>query len=310
MESLGISDELLARYVEKIKEAGHTLSVFDRCTDPEVQIREAKDADVMIVANMPVSNDVIRACDNLKYIDVAFTGVDHIGLDACRENNIKVSNASGYSTEAVAELAVGMALSISRSLKEAEEKCRSGGTKAGLYAVELRNRTVGIIGLGKIGTRSAELFHAFGADILAYSRRIHDDAPDYIRQTSFDEVLAGSDYLILHTPLTAETRGMINMDAFRKMKKNAIVINMARGPVINSDDLAEALNTGMILAAGTDVFDGEPPLDPSMPLLQAKNLTVTPHIGFFTEESMILRAEIVFDNLFSWLNGEQKNSIL
>ena len=273
-------------------------------------IEDTKSADAVIIANMPYKNEVIEAADQLKFIDVAFTGVDHVGLAAAKEKNIAVSNASGYSNEAVAELAMGMVLSLYRRMREVEARCRDNKTKDGLVGYEVKGKTVGIVGLGKIGTRSAELFHAMGADILASSRSVHADAPDYVKQVALEELLAASDIVILHCPLNDSTRGLINKDTLKLMKSSAILINVARGPVCNTADLAAALNNGVIAGAGIDVFDIEPPLAADEPLLATPNTLVTPHVAFATHESMTLRAEIVFDNLRAWMDGQQKNVIL
>lgn len=311
MESLGISkEELEARKAPFIAQ-GVEFAEYAKTTDVATLIEEAKDADAMIIANMPMPAEVISACENLKFIDVAFTGVDHVGLDAAREKGVKVSNASGYSNEAVAELALGMILSLYRYLREVESSCRIGGTKDGFVGYEIKGKTVGIVGLGKIGTRSAEIYHTLGANVIAYSRTIHQDAPDYVKQVSLDELLASSDIVILHCPINDESRGMINAEKLALMKKSAILVNVARGPVVVSRDLAEALKNGVIAGAGIDVFDKEPPLDPmSEAILYAPNTIVTPHVAFATKESMTLRAEIVFDNLKAFLEGGQLNKVL
>lgn len=310
MESLGISAQELESRKAPLIAQGHTFAEFPRTTDISTLIQEAEDADAMILANMPMPAEVIRGCKNLKFIDVAFTGVDHVGLNAAKEKGIAVSNASGYSNEAVAELVLGMALNILRNVSAVEARCRAGQTKDGLVGSELKGKTVGIIGFGKIGRRSAELFNAFGCKVLAQSRSHKADAPAYVEQVSQEELLKRSDIVVLHCPLNDSTRGMINAEKLAMMKSSAILINVARGPVVVSQDLADALNNGVIAAAGVDVFDKEPPLDLSEPLLNCKNCLVTPHVAFASKESMSLRAEIVFDNLSSWLNGEQKNIIL
>lgn len=310
MESLGISAEELALRKKPFEEQGHVFADFPRTTNVPTLIEQAKDADAMIIANMPMPGEVISSCDQLKFIDVAFTGVDHVGLAAAKERGVKVSNASGYSNESVAELVLGMALNILRNVGAVEARCREGLTKDGLVGWELKGKTVGIIGFGKIGRRSAELFHAFGCKVLAHSRTVKPDAPDYVEQIALDELLAQSDIVVLHCPLNDSTRGLINADKLAKMKRSAILINVARGPVVVAKDLADALNNGVIAAAGIDVFDKEPPLDLSEPLLNCKNCLVTPHVAFATKESMSLRAEIVFDNLAAFLAGEQKNVIL
>lgn len=310
MESLGISEEELDARKKPLEEKGVEFVSYPRTLDVPTLIGQAKDADAMIIANMPMPGEVIRACDKLKYIDVAFTGVDHVGLDACKEKGVAVSNASGYSNEAVAELVIGMAVSLLRNVSKVEERARQGRTKDGLVGCEIKGRNVGIIGLGKIGMRSAELFHAFGANVLASSRTNHADAPEYVRQVPLEEVLSESDVVVLHCPLNDSTRGMIDAQKLEMMKKNAILINVARGPVVNAKDLADALNNDVIAGAGIDVFDVEPPLSDDEPLLHAKNTLLTPHVAFASEESMSLRAEIVFDNLVSWMDGNQKNVIL
>lgn len=310
MESLGISEEELALRKKPFEEQGHTFADFPRTTDIPTLIRQAKDADAMILANMSMPGQVIRSCDRLKFIDVAFTGVDHVDLTAAKEQGIAVSNASGYSNEAVAELVLGMVLNILRNISAVEARCRAGQTKDGLVGSELKGKTVGIIGYGKIGSRSAALFHAFGCSILAQSRSYKENAPAYVQQVSQEELLKRSDIVVLHCPLNDSTRGMINGEKLAMMKPSAILINVARGPVVVSQDLADALNSGTIAAAGIDVFDKEPPLDLSDPLLNCKNCLVTPHVAFASKESMSLRAEIVFENLQRWMNGDQQNVIL
>ena len=310
MESLGISAEELAERKKPFEEKGVVFTDYPRTTDTAKLVEQAKDADALIIANMPLPDNVIAQCDNLKFIDVAFTGVDHVGLDAAKAKGIAVSNASGYSNEAVAELVIGMALDIARNIRQVEARCREGKDKTGLVGWEIKGKTVGIIGLGNIGSRSAELFHAFGATVLAQSRTKKAGIPEYIEQVSQEELLRRSDIVVLHCPLNDSTRGMINAEKLAMMKPTAILVNVARGPVVVAQDLADALNSGTIAAAAIDVFDKEPPLDLNAPLLHCKNCLVTPHVAFASQQSMSLRAEIVFDNLASWINGNQKNSIL
>lgn len=310
MESLGISAEELAARKAPFEAQGHVFVDYPKTTDPAKLIEEAKDADAMILANMPMPADVLRKCDKLKFIDVAFTGVDHVGLDAAKEKNIAVSNASGYSNEAVSELVIGTTLSLARNLRSVEDRCREGKDKTGLVGWEIKGKTVGIIGLGKIGTRTAELFHAFGATVLAQSRTHHDGIAEYIEQVTQEELLRRSDIVVLHCPLNDSTRGMINAEKLAMMKPTALLVNVARGPVVVEKDLAVALENGVIAGAAIDVFDKEPPLDTASPILHAPNCLVTPHVAFATQQSMSLRAEIVFDNLAKWMEGHQLNTIL
>lgn len=310
MESLGISAEELAARKAPFEAQGHVFVDYPKTTDPAKLIEEAKDADAMILANMPMPADVLRKCNKLKFIDVAFTGVDHVGLDAAKEKNIAVSNASGYSNEAVSELVIGTTLSLARNLRSVEDRCREGKDKTGLVGWEIKGKTVGIIGLGKIGTRTAELFHAFGATVLAQSRTHHDGIAEYIEQVTQEELLRRSDIVVLHCPLNDSTRGMINAEKLAMMKPTALLVNVARGPVVVEKDLAAALENGVIAGAAIDVFDKEPPLDTTSPILHAPNCLVTPHVAFATQQSMSLRAEIVFDNLAKWMEGHQINTIL
>jgi D-3-phosphoglycerate dehydrogenase len=309
LESLGINAEQLKRLEAPLKAKGIDFVCYARTNEQERLKAEIADADIAILANMPLNNEAVEAGKHLKFIDVAFTGVDHIGLAAAERKKIAVSNASGYANEAVAELAVGAVLSEYRALRKMEDACRSGMTKGMCTGQEIKGKTVGIIGLGKIGRRSAELFSAFGAHIIA-CRKHPAEKNDEIRILPLDEVLKQSDIVLLHCPLNEETRGMINAQKLAQMKPNAILVNMARGPIVNTEDLIDALQKKQIAGAVLDVFDQEPPLAPADPLLALDNVLVTPHIGFATAEAMEIRAEIVFDNLQSWLDGCQKNKIL
>lgn len=310
LESLGVPEEVLNACAKPLVDAGHTFKAYPKDTDPKVQIERAKDADVIMIANMPLSGEVISACPNLKYIDVAFTGVDHVDLDAARAKGVKVSNAAGYSNEAVAELTLCMMLALLRNVPQVEARCRAGQTKDGLVGVELMGKTVGIVGVGAIGTRTAELCHAFGCKVLGNKRHVRGDEPDYIEFVSLEELLSRSDIVSLHCPLNEDSRGMINKDTIAKMKPGALLINAARGPVVDSQALADALNNGDLGGAGIDVFETEPPLNLEHPLLHSKNTIVTPHVAFASTESMETRCKIVFDNIAQWMNGHQTNIIL
>ena len=310
LESLGVSEETLAACAKPLTDAGHTFVAYPKDTDPQVQIERAKDADILMIANMPLSGEVIRACKNLKFIDVAFTGVDHVDLDAAKEMGVKVSNAAGYSTQAVAEIALCMMLSLLRNIPQVEQRCRQGQTKDGLVGCELRGKTVGIVGAGAIGCRTAELCHAFGCKVLGYKRHVTGKEPSFIKFVSLDELLQQSDIVSLHCPINEESKHLINAQSIAKMKQGAYLINTARGPVVDSQALADALNSGYLAGAGIDVFEKEPPLSTDHPLLHSKNTIVTPHVAFASAESMVARAQIVFDNIQSYLNGNQKNIIL
>ena len=224
LESLGIPEAELKKYAQELEKEGHTFRAYEKNTDPAVQIERAKDADVIMLANMPLSGEVIRSCPSLRFIDVAFTGVDHVDLEAAKEKKIAVSNASGYSNESVAELVLGMAIDLFRKVPQVEKRCREEGTKDGLVGRELKGHTVGIIGYGAIGSRAAELFHAMGCRILAFSRHRKENVPDYVTYVTMEELLGQSDIVSLHCPLTPETRGLINAERIALMKKTAVLI--------------------------------------------------------------------------------------
>lgn len=309
LESLGISDGVIAKHAQKLENMGHSFTAYEKNTDPAVQVERCRNADAVMLANMPLSEAVIDKAEHLKFIDVAFTGVDHIPMEAARKKGIAVSNASGYATQAVAELCVSFMIQLLRNVNKTEKRCRTGGTKDGLIGNLLCGKTVGIVGAGAIGKRTAALCKAFGCTVLAYNRSKITDASVVDRQVSLEELLSSADIVSLHCPLTAETKGMIGKEQLAQMKKTAFLINTARGGVVDQDALATALSDGQIAGAALDVFDKEPPLPEDHPLLHAPNTIVTPHIGFASVESLEQRADIVFENLYSWLEGRQLNAV-
>lgn len=308
LEDLGCSPELVKANAEKLRQMGHEFKTFARTADLAALKNEVQDADVIMLANMPLPAEVLAAAPKARFIDVAFTGVDHIPVAQAKERGIAISNASGYADEAVAELCISLMIQALRQLGEAEDRTRTGGTKAGLSARLIQGKTVGIIGAGEIGKRLARILKAFGATVIAHNRHEVKD-PNIDKSVSLEELLKTSDIVSLHTPLTPETKGMIGEKELKMMKPSAILINTARGQVVDNAALARALNAGEIFGAGLDVFDMEPPLPLDYPVLHAKNTVVTPHLAFYSEESLEKRAEIVFDNLYAWLDGKQINVI-
>ncbi|WP_165076441.1 MULTISPECIES: NAD(P)-dependent oxidoreductase [unclassified Desulfovibrio] len=308
MENLGCSPELVEENAARLRALGHEFTTFEKTTDTERLKAETRDADVLMLANMPLPAEVLAAAPDVKFIDVAFTGVDHIPVADARERGIAISNASGYADESVAELCISLMIQLLRHLGEAERRVREGGTKAGLGANLLQGKTVGIIGAGAIGKRLAALCKAFGCTVLAHNRRpVSDPAID--ESVGLDELLRRSDIVSLHCPLTPETKGLIGAPQLAMMKKTALLINTARGPVVDNKALAEALNAGTIAGAACDVFDMEPPLPADYPLLHCKHIILTPHLAFYSQESLEERAKIAFANLFAWLAGKQANKI-
>lgn len=311
VEPLAVKPETMQAFEEKVRKLGHSLTVYnDR--DASVEGLKARSAgmDAIIIANTPYGAEIIDACPELKYIDVAFTGVDHIDIAHCKEKGIRVSNASGYSDVCVTELAFGMMLSLSRYMVQCDQAVRDGKDKTGLVGTELAGKTLGVIGTGKIGSRVIAIARAFGMKVIAYSRTVKPELQAIgVEYLSLDEVMALSDIVTLHTPNNAETKGLISREMIGKMKPSAIFINTARGPIVDSQALADALNAGKIRAAGIDVFEMEPPIPKDHPLVNAKNVLLAPHVAFATKEAMERRAEIVFENLYAWLDGKMLNPI-
>ena len=303
MEPLGVEQE---KFMQIAREAvGNDVEIvcYDtRTTDVEELGRRGRDADIIAIGNLPFPREVLEKCENVKMLAVAFTGLDHVDLKYCEERGIKVQNCAGYATTAVAELTFGLLLDLCRNIGKCDTAARNGGTKAGLIGFELEGRTMGIVGTGAIGARVAKLAAAFGMDVIAYSRTPGKVAG--VRYVSLEELLAQADVVSLHVPLTEETRGMIGAEELALMKKTAVLVNTARGPVVDTKALADALNSGRIAGAAIDVFDKEPPLDADEPLINAKNTVVTPHVAFATNESMIKRAEIEFRNIAEFIKDK------
>ena len=309
LESLSVSDEVLQKYIKILEKNGHNFTHYERNDDVNLQIERAKNADILMLANMPLKGEVIRACKNLKYINIAFTGVDHVDVKTAKEMGIKLSNAPGYSNDSVAELTLCLMLSLLRKIPQVDTRTRDGKTKDGLVGNELKGKTIGIVGTGAIGMAVAKLCHAFGCKIVAFNGFSHKENTDLITYLPLEEVLEISDIVTLHCPLTEKSKNLINKEALSYMKKSAILINAARGGVVDTEALADCLNNGKISGAGIDVFETVPPLDIDHPLLKTPNTIVTPHIAFATKESMEKRAEIVFENLNQFLSGNHVNKV-
>lgn len=308
IEPLGVDSQKLLAMAEAALPEHVEIQYYDtRVTDTASLIERGKDADIIAVSNLPLNADVINGCTNLKMLSVAFTGVDHIALDACKARNILVSNCAGYSTAAVADLVFGMVIALYRNMVPCNDVVRKGGTKDGLVGFELEGKKFGVIGTGAIGLRVADIARAFGCTVYAYSRT-KKDVPG-ITYVDMDTLLRECDIVSLHTPLNESTRGLIGREQLALMKPSALLINTSRGPVVDSQALADALNSGAIAGAGIDVFETEPPVSETHPLLTAKHVIATPHVAFATKEALEKRAVIVFDNISGWLAGRPQNVI-
>ena len=308
LEPLGVEqDKLLALAEEKLHDKVDVTYYDTRTTDTDTLVMRAKEADILTFSNLPFPKQVLEQCPNLKMISVAFTGVDHVAMEECGRRGILVSNCAGYSNTAVSELVFGLALSLYRHIPSCDQAVRQGKDKTGLVGLELAGKTFGVVGLGAIGRRTALLAQAFGCRVYAYNRS--PKPMEGVTAVDLDTLLSVCDIVSLHVPLTQETKGMIGGREFALMKPNAILINTARGPVVDSAALAEALRENRLAGAAVDVFETEPPLSVDHPLLCCPNLIATPHVAFATKEALYQRACIALDNIAAYLDGHPQNIV-
>ena len=299
VESLGIPQARFEELKKHYASMGHQFTYYlDRKEDEDTLIERMRDADIAVISNIKLPATVLCQCPKLRYLSVAFTGLDHIDLAYCKEHNISVQNAAGYSTTAVSELAVGMMLDLLRDIVTLQEKIRQGGSRGTFLGRELRGKTVGVVGTGAIGTATIRLLLAFGAKVIAYSRTQRPDVEALgVQYMPLNALLQQSDIVTLHVPLNNSTRGLIGEAELELMKPTSLLINTARGPVCDIAAVGKALVNGRIAGAAFDVFEQEPPLPVDHLLLSTGRCLTTPHIAFATEESFAARADIVFGHI-------------
>lgn len=308
IDPLEVDREIIENHKEKIESLGHEFEYFEESAgSDEEKIERLKDTDIAIITNKPLTSQVIDNT-NLDLIDVAFTGVDHVDLEACKEKGIKVLNASGYSDDSVAELVIGLTISVLRKFNENRANIFDGENNY-LLGELIKGKTFGVIGTGNIGSKLIDLLSVFGCKIIAYSRTEKEEIKAKgVEYVDLPTLLKESDIVSLHIPNNKETKGFLGKEELDIMKDGAVLINCARGAVVDNDYLAKLLNEDK-LRAGIDVFDMEPPLPEDYPLRNAKNVILTNHVAFYTKEAMEIRADIVFDNLYQYLDGNIVNEI-
>lgn len=311
LEPLRVPESLIEELAAPLKEAGHEFVYYDeKTTDVDELSKRSEDADIVIIANNPYPKEAFEKATNLKLIDVAFTGVDHVDQAAAAEQGIQIANAAGYSNTAVAELVIGLTIDVLRGISVGNETIQQGEDVVVYQGNEIRGKTVGIVGTGSIGLETARLFKAFGANLIGYNRSEKQEAKELgLEYVSLDELLQQSDIVSVHLPLNDETKNTLSREKLELMKESAVLINAARGPIVDNDALAELLNEGKIAGAGIDVFDMEPPIPADYPLLSAKNAVLTPHVAYLTDESMVTRAHIAFDNVEKFIAGSPQNIV-
>lgn len=308
IDPLEVDRQIIENHKEKIESLGHEFEYFEESArSDEEKIERLKDTDIAIITNKPLTSQVINNT-KLDLIDVAFTGVDHVDLDACKEKGIKVLNASGYSDDSVAELVIGLTISVLRKFNENRSNIFNGENNY-LLGELIKGKTFGVIGTGNIGSKLIDLLSVFGCKIIAYSRTEKEEIKAKgVEYVDLPTLLKESDIVSLHIPNNKETKGFLGEEELDLMKEGAVLINCARGAVVDNDYLAKLLNEDK-LRAGIDVFDMEPPLPEDYPLRNAKNVILTNHVAFYTKEAMEIRADIVFDNLYQYLEGNIVNEI-
>lgn len=290
-------------------------TVYER-TSPDEIIKRAKGADILIVNKTIIDRDILNALSpELKYIGLQSTGYNVVDCAYARQLGITVCNIPAYSTNAVAQLVFAFILQITN-----EVTLHSDAVKNGEWCdcpdfcfwkkplTELDGKTIGIVGFGSIGQRVASIAMAFGMRVLAYNPRPKDKGELNVSFVSIDELLSQSDFVTCHCPLTPETEGLINKENISKMKKSAILINTSRGPVVDEQALADALNNDELQAAGLDVLKVEP-ASRNNPLLTAKNCYITPHIAWAAKETRARLLKILEDNIVAYLNGNPQNVV-
>ena len=295
-------------------EALGELTVYDR-TLPSELMERAAGAEVLITNKTLITAENMADLPELKYIGVLATGYNVVDIDAAKARGIVVTNIPAYSTASVAQMVFAHILNITQRVGYyADENKQGRWTKNADFCywdtqlVELQGKKMGIVGFGNIGQATARIAQAFGMEVCVYSSKPQFVLPSGIKKMDLDELFAECDVISLHCPLTPDTKEMVNADRLSKMKSNAILINTGRGPLINEQDLADALNEGRIAAAGLDVLSVEPSVEGN-PLLTARNCFITPHIAWATLEARTRLMEIAVQNLKSYLNGQIINNV-
>ena len=290
------------------------LTVYDRTSKAEI-VERTKDANAILTNKVALREEVLEKLPNLKYIGVLATGYNIIDTAAATARGITVCNVPAYSTSSVAQMVFAHILTITNRVEHYTAQIREGEwSRKSDFCYwdtplrELSGKTIGIVGLGDIGYRVACIAHYFGMDLYAFTSKNAPDLPEYIRKTTMDGLLAASDILTLHCPLTASTRELIDESALERMKRGAILINTARGPLVNEQAVAAALQSGQLAAYGADVMCAEPPAADN-PLLVQPNAYLTPHVAWASIEVRTRLVNIAVENMRAFVDGAPQNVV-
>ncbi len=300
---------------DALKEFGNVVN-YDT-TKPEEVIERIKDAHIVLTNKVVLNENNLKEAKNLELICETATGFNNIDIVYAKNNNIAVTNVAGYSTNTVAQHTFATVLSLYDKLAYYDNFVKSGEyAKSGLFTnvtnpfYELEGKTWGIIGLGAIGRRVAKIAEAFGVNVIYYSTSGKNSNSEY-KRVEFDELLETSDIISIHAPLNDDTKGLINYEALKKMKKNSILVNMGRGPIVVEKDIAKAIDEELISGAALDVFEVEP-IALDNPLISVKNkdrLVLTPHIAWASLEARNRLFKEVINNIKAFYNGEIRGRV-
>lgn len=288
------------------------VTVYER-TSPEETVVRAADAEVVLTNKVMMTREVMEQLPQLKYIGVLATGYNVVDIQAAHERGIVVTNVPAYSTESVVQMVFAHLLTVTNRTEHYAQQNREGKwsrSKDFCYCdttlTEMAGKTFGIVGLGNIGMRVAQIALAFGMKVKALSSK--EVLPEGIEKVTLDELLATSDVLSLHCPLTDSTRHLINKESIQKMKSSAILINTGRGPLVDDDAVANALAEGRLYAFCADVMTVEPPAADN-PLLKQPNAYITPHIAWASTEARVRLIQIATENVGCFINGKPQNMV-
>ena len=298
---------------EEIKSLGEC-TIYDR-TSPEQVVERAHGAEIILTNKTVIDKETMAALPDLKYIGVLATGYNVIDIDSAHERGITVTNIPAYSTDSVAQMVFAHILNIATQVQHHSEEVRKGrwsNNKDFCFwdtpLIELRDKKIGIIGLGHTGFTTARIAIGFGMQVYAYTSKSHFQLPPEIKKKELDELFRECDIVSLHCPLTDKTRHIVNAQRLSLMKKEAILINTGRGPLIDEQALANALNTEQIYAAGLDVLSQEPP-HADNPLLTARNCYITPHIAWASKEARTRLLQVAYENIKAYIEGNCINVV-
>jgi len=298
---------------KELEELG-TLAVYDR-TRPEETVARAADAEIILTNKVIISREVMAQLPLLKYIGVLATGYNVVDIEAAHERGIIVTNVPAYSTESVAQMVFAHLLTVTNRTEHYAIQNRKGRWTSNsdfcywdFPHMELAGKTFGIVGLGNIGRRVAEIALAFGMQVKALTSKSANTLPTGIKKADLEELLATSDVISLHCPLTDATRHLINYETLSRMRPSAILINTGRGPLVDDQAIASALAEGQLAAFCADVLTKEPP-QADNPLLGLPNAFITPHIAWATEEARARLLQVAISNVKAFLNAKPQNVV-